>query len=224
MKKEDIFKFILESNLSISKWQILISLLIALLIGLFIYFIYRVTYTGTTYSKNFGQSLVLMTIITTVIMTTIQSNLALSLGMVGSLSIIRFRTAIKEPRDIVFVFWSISAGVSCGAAVFLPGIAGSAVVGVMALVFSKMIYDRRTYLVVIDCISYDCELVGATLSKFSKNYCLKMTSSTSDTQQITYELLVNKKNVNICDLASELKSIEGVKQVNLVSYSGEMLG
>lgn len=149
MTKNDVIKYIIENNLNIAKEQVMISLLIALLLGLFVYFIYRVTYTGTVYSKEFGQSLVYITVITTMIMTIIQSNLALSLGMVGSLSIIRFRTAIKSQRDISFVFWGIAVGVACGAALFLPGILGSVIVGSLAFVFYKVENERTVYLLTI---------------------------------------------------------------------------
>lgn len=149
MSKNDVIKYVIENNMSIAKEQILISILISLLLGLFVYFIYRLTYTGTAYSKEFGQSLVYITVITTMIMTTIQSNLALSLGMVGSLSIIRFRTAVKSQRDISFVFWCIAIGVSCGASLFLPGIIGSIIIGVLAVLFSKSIYDKTVYLLTV---------------------------------------------------------------------------
>lgn len=224
MGKREILSFLLEKNLSISTIQIAVSILIALLLGLLVYFVYRLTYTGTAYSSNFGQSLVYMAVITTVVMTTIQSNLALSLGMVGSLSIIRFRTAVKEPRDIMFLFWSISVGISCGAAVFVPGILGSVVMAVLAFVFSKFIYEKNTYLVVVEtcCVPGAEGKVTQLLSQKSSRFKMKMGTASAEKQEATYE--VNLKKEMVQPLIDELKGIEGVTQVNIVSYSGELLG
>lgn len=224
MGKREILTYLLESNLSISAVQITVSVLMALLLGLLIYFVYRVTYTGTAYSANFGQSLVYMAVITTVVMTTIQSNLALSLGMVGSLSIIRFRTAVKEPRDIMFLFWSISVGISCGAAVFVPGLLGSAVIAVLAFVFSRFVYERDTYLVVVETAALPGVegKVTQLLSARSKRFKMKMGVVSPEKQEATYEINLKKEAVQ--PLLEELKQQEGVRQVNIVSYSGELLG
>ena len=131
MSKRQILEYLLESNASVSVTQVCLSLAMAVVLGMLLYFVYRKTYRGTVYSKDFNLTLLLVAIITTLVMQAIGSNLALSLGMVGSLSIIRFRTAVKEPRDIAFLFWAIAIGLTCGSEMYLIGLLGSLVLTVV---------------------------------------------------------------------------------------------
>ena len=219
MSNDDILKYLLETNLTITTYQILISLAASVLIGIFIYFIYRVTYKGTAYSSAFGQSLVYTAVITTVIMVTIQSNLALSLGMVGSLSVIRFRTAIKETRDMVFVFWAVAAGVSCGAAVFVPGIAGSVILGILMVVFSFGVYEKRNYLLIIS-TKGTCDPKDVL-----QKYCRRLTPrvvSQGEGQELSYDILLRRK-VSLEEFLTELKAVQGVENCRVIQYTGETL-
>lgn len=149
MSKKQILQYLLESNTSISLTQVAFSLLIAVVMSALLYFVYRKTYRGTVYSKSFNLTLSLIAIITAMVMIIIGSNLALSLGMVGSLSIIRFRTAIKEPRDIAFLFWAIAIGLACGSEMYLVGLLGSAAVAAVLLLANLDLYDASSYLLVV---------------------------------------------------------------------------
>ena len=149
MSKRQILEYLLESNTSISLTQVCLSLAMAVVLGMLLYFVYRKTYRGTVYSKDFNLTLLLVAIITTLVMQAIGSNLALSLGMVGSLSIIRFRTAVKEPRDIAFLFWAIAIGLTCGSEMYLIGLLGSVVLTVVVCLANLDLYDTTTYLLVL---------------------------------------------------------------------------
>ena len=149
MSKRQILEYLLETNTSVSVTQMCVALLMALVLGLFIYIVYRATYRGTLYSKNFNLTLILVALITTVVMMIIGTNLALSLGMVGSLSIIRFRTAIKEPRDIAFLFWAVSIGLACGSEFYLAGILGSVLIAVVLGLANLDLYDSVSFLLVV---------------------------------------------------------------------------
>lgn len=149
MSKRQILEYLLESNTSVSLTQVCLSLAMAVVLGMLLYFVYRKTYRGTVYSKDFNLTLLLVAIITTLVMQAIGSNLALSLGMVGSLSIIRFRTAVKEPRDIAFLFWAIAIGLTCGSEMYLIGLLGSIVLTVVVCLANLDLYDTTTYLLVL---------------------------------------------------------------------------
>lgn len=149
MSKRQLLEYLLETNMGISWQQMLLSLLISLILGIGLYFVYRLTYRGTVYSKNFNQTLTLLCVITTAVMLVISGNLALSLGMVGSLSIIRFRTAIKEPRDIAFLFWAICIGIACGSEFYLVAAAVSVIITLLLVVGNLDLYDTVSYLLVV---------------------------------------------------------------------------
>lgn len=165
MSKKEIFKYLLETNASVSIDQIVIAMMAALILALFMYFVYRKTYTGVVYSKSFNQTLVLMAIIITMVMMIIGGNLALSLGMVGSLSVIRFRTAIKEPRDMAFLFWAIAIGLSCGAEMYGVAVVGSVVIAVILFLFRLDLYEKSSYLVVVRGQHFDLPEVENILKK-----------------------------------------------------------
>ena len=226
MNKKQILEFLLESNTSISFTQVCFSLLMAVIIGGGIYLVYRATYRGTVYSKSFNVTLLLVTVITTVVMLIIGSNLALSLGMVGSLSIIRFRTAIKEPRDIAFLFWAIAVGLACGSEMYLIGLAGSAVVAVVLFVVNLDLYDSVSYLLVVrgalgalDSSKLEKMLADKKRIRRSK---LRMRSLNGGEEELTYELSL--KSTQLTQLVETVHALPGVESVNLVSYSGELLG
>lgn len=222
MSKKEIFKYLLETNASISIDQIMIAMMASLVLALFMYFVYRKTYTGVVYSKSFNQTLVLMAIIITMVMMIIGGNLALSLGMVGSLSVIRFRTAIKEPRDMAFLFWSIAIGLSCGAEMYGVAVVGSVVIAVILFVFKLDIYEKNTYLAVVRGEGINTSEIEKILNNAGGGYKLRMQNVSMAGLEITYEVRV--KSADTAGLVEKLYTIDGVAAVNIVTYTGEVLG
>lgn len=222
MKKVEVFKYLLESNTALSVQQVVLSMCIACVLALCMYFVYKKTYRGTVYSQNFNQTLILITMIVTMVMAIIGSNLALSLGMVGSLSIIRFRTAIKEPRDIAFLFWAIAIGLACGAEMYLVGIIGSIFVAAIIIVMSYDIYAKTSYILVVK-LKKDTNAIDMIMRKYTKNFKLRMQSmQEKDSKELTYELSIYEKKVS--SLINEISNLEDIDTYNLVSYSGEVTG
>ena len=224
MSKRQILEYLLETNTSVSVPQMCVSLLMALVLGIFIYIIYRATYRGTLYSKNFNLTLILIVLITTVVMMIIGTNLALSLGMVGSLSIIRFRTAIKEPRDIAFLFWAVSIGLACGSEFYLAGALGSAAIAVVLAVANLDLYDSVSFLLVVRGAqgSLDAAAVQEAVKGKVRACKLRMRSLDGTDEEVTFELRIRSKNE--AALVDAVKACTGVESVNLVSYSGETIG
>lgn len=222
MSKRQILEYLLESNTSISLTQVCLSLAMAVVLGMLLYFVYRKTYRGTVYSKDFNLTLLLVAIITTLVMQAIGSNLALSLGMVGSLSIIRFRTAVKEPRDIAFLFWAVSIGLACGAEFYLAGALGSVLIAIVLAVANLDLYDSVSYLLVVRGQQPDLDAVQAALKPLVRASRLRMRSAASAGEEATFELRLKSKNA--AALVDAVRGCKGVESVNLVSYSGESIG
>ena len=199
----------------------------ALVLAMFMYYIYRKTYTGVAYSRNFNVSLVLLAIITTIAMLAIGNNLTLSLGMVGSLSIIRFRTAIKEPKDIAFVFWAISIGLCCGASMYIISALGSVMLAVVLVVFARHPYDSAAYLLVVrgQAGALPTADIRAALDACSSRIRLRMSNSTAHEDEMTWELyLTGKGDSTVENLHDRLAALSGISSINIVSYAGETLG
>ena len=159
MNFSDIFKSsFLENITSVSLLDMVLSLVLAFGLGLFIFLVYKKTFSGVMYSSSFGVTLVALTMITTVVILAVTSNVVLSLGMVGALSIVRFRTAIKEPLDIAFLFWSIAVGIVLAAGMIPLAVIGSVVIGVILLVFVNKKTHVNPYIVVLTCADHDSEV------------------------------------------------------------------
>jgi uncharacterized membrane protein YhiD involved in acid resistance len=196
--------------------DIIVTLLISLLIGMFIYWVYKKTYRGVVFSHNYNMSLVLMTIITSLIIMTISTNIVLSLGMVGALSIVRFRTAIKDPLDIVYMFWAISAGIAAGARVYAIALIGSLFVGLVLFFLTKSKSSNYTYILVI---RYDIQAYYQIKQQIKKmNYFVKSKIVRHDITELTIEM---KLKVDNTSFVNTLSAIEGVKDVSLVHYNGD---
>lgn len=205
-------------NTGVSMEQMLVSLVAAFLMSLFILLIYRVTFRGVLFSKGFAFSLVLLGMITAVIIRTISSNLALSLGMVGALSIVRFRTAVKDPVDTIFMFWSIACGIMSGAGLYLPGAIACLVVGVLYYVICLFSQKAQSPFLLV--IRYDPEC-DAPLKKMLKRLprCrVKSRTLTRQGAEITLELSLKTGEMELID---GVLSTEGVLDASLVSYEGE---
>ena len=199
-----------------------VSLLSALFIGLFIFFIYKKTYAGVMYSKPFNTSLVLLSVLTTFVILAVTSNVVLSLGMVGALSIVRFRTAIKEPLDLVFLFWSISVGIILGAGLYSLAVLGSAFITVILLVLTGKVDSSAPYILMLQLENENAELQATEIIKnrFGK-VIVKSKSITDGQPELIYEVKV--KN-NETSFMNELSAIEGVQNATLVSYNGNQAG
>ena len=171
----DIFKSsFLENVTSVSLLDMALALILAFGIGLFIFFVYKKTYNGVMYSASFGTTLVALTMITTVVILAVTSNVVLSLGMVGALSIVRFRTAIKEPLDIAFLFWSIAVGIVLAAGMIPLAVIGSVVIGVILLVFVNRKAHSNPYMVVLSCTSHESELKAKEYLEKQTLRCAKL--------------------------------------------------
>ena len=199
-----------------------VSLLSALFIGLFIFFIYKKTYAGVMYSKPFNTSLVLLSVLTTFVILAVTSNVVLSLGMVGALSIVRFRTAIKEPLDLVFLFWSISVGIILGAGLYSLAFLGSAFITVILLVLTGKVDSSAPYILMLQLENENAELQATEIIKnrFGK-IIVKSKSITDGQPELIYEVKV--KN-NETSFMNELSAIEGIQSATLVSYNGNQAG
>lgn len=203
---------------SISVDKMIFSLLIAFLIGLFIVYIYRKTYTGVVYSKSFSLCIILLAMVTAMIIRTISSNLALSLGMVGALSIVRFRTAVKEPVDTGFMFWGITAGIMAGAGLYLISVLASFLLGLLYVVSYSMGFKvSSNYLLVIKYESSAHDEVSKIMKKF-KNKKLKSKSLSKNVIELTFEVELKEVKEEIID---QFEGIEGVKNASLISYQND---
>lgn len=201
---------------SISVIDTVIGLILSGVIGLFIYFIYKRSFRGVVYSHTFNITLVAMTMLTCLIIMTISTNIVLSLGMVGALSIVRFRTAIKDPLDIVFMFWAISVGIATGAGVYPVSVLGSLVVAATILLLSKRQLKDMAYLLIIN---YHDEANDTVKYQLNKLKCaLKSKTVNKDMVEMIVEVKLKGDNTAF---VNELSVIEGVKNVSLVSYNGD---
>ena len=223
MTFQDIFKSsFLENIASISMLDMAIALVLAFLLGLFIFFVYKKSYSGVMYSASFGVTLVALSLITTLLIMTVVSNIVLSLGMVGALSIVRFRTAIKEPMDIAFLFWSIAAGIVLAAGLIPLAVLGSLFVGAVLLVFSRQKSGESPYLLILHCASPQEEAQARALVEARvRRLNLKSKSVAPGQIELNYEVRLRDADTGFVD---ELGAMEGVTNVVLVSYNGDYMG
>lgn len=216
----DIFKSnFLEKTTSFSLVDSLIGLVAAFLIGLFIYAVYKKTFNGVIYSHSFNISLLIMTMATSLVIMGISSNVLLSLGMVGALSIVRFRTPIKDPMDLVYIFWAIVSGILCGAGFIPLVIIGAVIIGLVLLVFVNKITVENPYLLVVK-FEEDmaCEEVERIIAAQSKKYALKSKSIIQDYEiESTYEIRVKQNDAKVMDTITK---VPGVKSAVMLSYDG----
>ena len=219
----DIFKSnFLENITSVSILDMLVAIVLAFGLGMFIFLVYKKTYSGVMYSASFGTTLIALTMITTVVILAVTSNVVLSLGMVGALSIVRFRTAIKEPLDIAFLFWSIAVGIILAAGMIPLAVIGSVVIGVILLVFVNRKAYKNPYIVVIRCNGHDSETKAKTFLSGKTERCI-VKSKTAQKGSVEVNMEIRLKDDNT-DFVNELAAIEGVQSAVLVSYNGDYMG
>ena len=222
MTFSDIFKSsFLESVTEFSPLDVLLGMVVALVVGLFIFVINKKTFTGVMYSTGFALTLVGLALVTTLVIMAVTSNVVLSLGMVGALSIVRFRAAIKEPMEIVFLFWSIAVGIVIGAGMIPLAVIGSAIIGVVLLLFANRKSRENPYILVLNCDDETAEQAALGLVKDAvSRYGVKTKTVSTDGIELTAEL--RTKN-NDTAFVNRITALPGVSNATLVSYNGEYM-
>ncbi|MCD8323011.1 MAG: DUF4956 domain-containing protein [Oscillospiraceae bacterium] len=220
MTFNDIFKSsFLESTTEFSLLDVLLAMAFACVLGAFIYFVYKKTFQGVMYSSGFGITLVGLTMVTTLVILAVTSNVVLSLGMVGALSIVRFRAAIKEPFEIVFLFWALAVGIVIGAGMFLLAVVGSLIIGVILVVFARRKIGEHPYIIVLSCTDGEAEAraleaLGSAVGK----YVVKAKTVTAAGIEISAEVTLNGDDTAF---VTALGNLEGIASASLVTYNGQ---
>lgn len=220
MSFNDIFKSSFLENVSeFSILDTVIGLAVALVIGLFIFIIYKKTLTGVLYSSGFALTLVGLSLVTTLVIMAVTSNVVLSLGMVGALSIVRFRTAIKEPMDLMFLFWSISVGIICGAGLAQVAVILSVVMTLGILILDRLPVARAPMIFVVNADNFDAEdTVVETVRKYAKHYRIKSRNLAENSLDLVLELRTDEGG----KLVREVMGLAGVTSASLLAHDGEV--
>lgn len=219
----DIFKSsFLENIASVSIFDMALALVLAFGLGMFIFLVYKRTFSGVMYSSSFGVTLMALTMITTLVILAVTSNVVLSLGMVGALSIVRFRTAIKEPLDIAFLFWAIAAGIVLAAGFIPLAVAGSGAIGAALLAFVNRKSHVNPYILVVQCDGQGSENAARAFLEGKTERC-NVKSKTARRGEVELNLEIRLKDDNT-DFINKLSDIAGVRSAALVSYNGEYMG
>ena len=223
MNLNDIFKSSFLENVSaISIFDMVMTLVLAFGIGLFIFLIYKKTYQGVMYSASFGTTLIALTMITSAVILAVTSNVVLSLGMVGALSIVRFRTAIKDPLDIAFLFWAVGAGIILAAGMIPLAVISSVVIGLILLFFVNKKSHTHPYMIVLNCTNHAAEIKATEfIEKYVTRCIVKSKSAVKDAVELNVEVRLKEDNT---DFVNALSAISGVNSAVLVSYNGDYMG
>lgn len=223
MSFQDIFKSsFLEKVSSVSLLDMALALVLAFGIGMFIFLVYKKTFAGVMYSSGFGVTLVALTMITTLVILAVTSNVVLSLGMVGALSIVRFRAAIKEPLDIAFLFWAIGAGIVLAAGLIPLAVFGSVVIGLVLLVFANHKPHWNPYILVLHCRDHESERLALDFIQNQVKRCVvKSKTARSGSVELNLEVRMKEEGTDFVNILSEMN---GVDHAVLVSYNGDYMG
>lgn len=222
MSFQDVFKSSFMENVTeFSVVDILTGMLLALVIGLFIFAVYKKTFNGVMYSSGFALSLVGLSLVTTLVIMAVTSNVVLSLGMVGALSIVRFRAAIKEPIEIVYLFWAIAAGIVIGAGMIPLAVIGSAIIGIILILFANRKVHENPYILIVNCNDERSEEAALHLAKEAvKKFLIKSKTVNAGGIELTAEIRLKDAATSF---VNRFHDIEGVSNVTLVSYNGEYM-
>lgn len=223
MTFSDVFKSsFLESIESFTVTDLAIGMLFAVIISLFIFWVYKKTFTGVMYSPGFSLTLIGLCLVTTLVIMAVTSNVVLSLGMVGALSIVRFRAAIKDPMEIVFLFWSIAVGIVIGAGMIPLALVGSVIIGVILMIFANRRATGVPYILIINCADDDAEQKAVETAKSSVGkYLTKAKTVNRSGIELTAQVRLKDTETSFIN---KISAIEGVSNATLVSYSGEYVG
>jgi len=222
MTFSNIFKSsFLESVTEFSPVDVLVGMAFALILGLFIFLIYKKTFSGIMYSTGFAMSLVGLSLVTTLVIMAVTSNVVLSLGMVGALSIVRFRSAIKEPMEIVFLFWALAVGIVIGAGMIPLAVIGSVIIGAILVVFAKKKFGDEPYILIVNCADEKAEENAMNIIAKSVNkHIVKSKTVTAAGIELTAEIRVKDAATTFVNRVSELNGVTGA---TLVTYNGEYM-
>lgn len=222
MNLNDVFKSnFLENVAAVSILDTVMAMVLAFGIGMFIYLVYKKTYKGVLFSSGFGVTLVALTMISTFVILAVTSNVVLSLGMVGALSIVRFRTAVKEPLDIAFVFWSIASGIVLAAGMIPLAVFGSVMIGVILLIFVNKKTTDMPYIIVVNCNNREAESkVKSFIDENVKKSIIKNKTVSKDGIELNIEVRLKNDNT---DFINNVVDLEDVNHAVLVSYNGEFM-
>ena len=220
MTFNDVFKSsFIENVAEVSVLDVLLGMVFACVIGAFIFFIYKKTFQGVMYSSGFGITLIGLTMVTTLVILAVTSNVVLSLGMVGALSIVRFRAAIKEPFEIVFLFWALAVGIVVGAGMFLLAVIGSIVIGVILILFARRKIGVHPYILVVNCGDDDAEeAVFRMLDAAVARYSVKAKTVTPAGIELSIEVTLKDGDTRF---VTPLFQLDGVSNASLVTYNGQ---
>ncbi len=223
MNFNDIFKSSFMENItSVSLLDMGIALLLAFGIGVFIFLVYKKTFNGVMYSSSFGVTLIALTMITTIVILAVTSNVVLSLGMVGALSIVRFRTAIKEPLDIAFLFWAIGVGIVLAAGMIPIAVIGSVFIGIVLILFVNRKSHSQPFIAVINCENREVEKEVCSLLDKETNRCvIKGKTVTKGSIELNLEVRLRSDDT---DFINTIADMSGVTSAVLVSYNGDYMG
>ena len=223
MSFSDIFKSsFLENVTAVSLPDMLLALALSFGVGLFIFLVYKKTYQGVMYSSSFGVTLIALTMITTLVILAVTSNVVLSLGMVGALSIVRFRTAIKEPLDLAFLFWAIAVGIVLAAGFIPLAVFGSVIIGVILLVFVNHKSHCNPYMVVLQCADAAAEQAAmAYLKAETQRTVVKSKAAQAGNIELNLEVRLKSDDTTFIN---GLAGTPGVSSAVLVSYNGDYMG
>ena len=222
--KQQLYQLFSQTS-ELSLQDITINIIMAAVMGFVIFLSYALSHRGTIYSRKFNASLVMLTVLTGTVMTVIGNNIALSLGMVGALSIVRFRTAVKDSRDTVYIFWTVIAGICCGVGDYMVAAIGSAVTFFVILVLGCIKSDNRMLLIIRAARNRQSVIQAHIFKIFKRKAILRVRNTTEDTVELIYEISsgllrkVEKENVNVTDSIYE---IGGIEYVNLVMQNDEI--
>lgn len=224
--RKDLFK-ILEGTGTLSLEDIVTHLLVACIISLVIYISYVISHKGTIYSKKFNVSLVMLTVLTSMVMTVIGNNVALSLGMVGALSIVRFRTAIKDSRDTTYIFWAIIVGICTGVGDYLVAGIGSSIVFILLLILGTIKNDGRVLLIIKASLNNERKIEGIVYNFFESKTNLRVKNTDKENIELIYEITqkqLNKVQRKEDSITDKLYKLNGIEYVNIVTQNDEVSG
>lgn len=205
---------------TLNPFRVVISLVVSLLLGLWIYFVYKKTFAGVVYSRSFNLSLVMLTMVSALVLMMISSNMALSLGMVGALSIVRFRTAIKDPIDTVFMFWAVGEGLAVGAGFLDVGLIGGVVIGLLLLVVTGIKGSQASpFLLILHYDEHASQQIKGLVKQLPRAR-IKSKTVQRDGIELTVELRIRESDVDFVD---KFLRVQGVYDATLVAHQGDLL-
>ena len=213
-----------ETNGELQIGTVALHISMAAVLGFLIFVSYYITHRGTIYSKKFNASLVVLTVLTGTVMTVIGNNIALSLGMVGALSIVRFRTAIKDSRDTVYIFWTVIVGICCGVGDYMVALIGSAITFIVLLILGAIKNDNRMLIIVRGSRNKQSIVTGYIFKTFKNKAILRVKNTTEDTMELIYEVSSSllKKTEKDISITDGIYDLGGIEYVNIVMQNDEI--